>query len=274
MNLLFTRSQAHSRLFSLVPLRIGGNVTFKLKTELELTDEEQALLRKYSLSNASLIYSNSYDDLARAFRPAWLLGLITAVLTALFLEVPVRGIEGTLLKIAAVPSFGLLAVIIMTVIYFFALRRNITVAQLTNGGRTFYCHSVVELDEQEEELLDLGRKLEITLQKAKNWGGREINPLPFGDAYYLPDQQIPSTSGLEKSMHAAGAAIGALINQRKPKQSETVAAAAYPASDTQKPQIHTPSAQPAQQTPATQPSTKAAAHPFAPQAPNNSQGEG
>jgi len=257
VNLLFTRSQTRSSIFSLVPLRIGGTVTFKLKTELELTDEETSLLRKYSLSNATLIYSNAYDDLARSFRPAWLLGLITALLTAVYLKVPIDGIKGILLRIAAVPSAGILCVIVMTLVYFFALRKEVTVSQLTDGGRTFYCHSVVELDEQEEELLDLARRLEITLEKAKNWGGREINPLPEGEPYYLPDkEQRKAPSRVQESMFAAGQNLGSIIKRK-------------PATATNNPAPTPPTNLPKHPSPAPQTSTeaKAPAHPFAPKPP-------
>ena len=200
MNLLFTRSQNHSRFFSLVPLRIGGTVTFKLKAELELTEEEKTLMRKYSFENSSLIYSNAYDDLARSFRPAWLLAFIAMIIAAIV----VAGTETYLIRekivlMLAVPAIGIFTVIIMTLVYFFSLRKNITVSQLLNGGRTFYCHSVVDLDEQEEELKDLSERLHATLEKAKNWGGREINPIPDGEPFYLPDTELSKKqSTLEK----------------------------------------------------------------------------
>ena len=77
-----------------------------------------------------------------------------------------------------------------------------------NGGRTFYCHSVVELDEQEAELQDLARRLHATLEKAKNWGGREINPIPVGEPFYLPDtEDTKPVSIFEKASHKAGSIL-------------------------------------------------------------------
>ena len=46
MKLLFKREQTYSAVFSLVPLRIGGGVTFSLHVNLELTKQEEALLKK------------------------------------------------------------------------------------------------------------------------------------------------------------------------------------------------------------------------------------
>ena len=51
MKLLFDRDQTGSAIFSLVPLRIGSGVTFKLTAELELDQEEEALLNRYKLTN-------------------------------------------------------------------------------------------------------------------------------------------------------------------------------------------------------------------------------
>lgn len=245
MNLLLTRSQARSLFFSLVPLRIGGTVTFKLKSEFEFTKEEHALLRRYSFDKATLISSNIYDDLARAFKPAWLIGLAVMIVTAFVIATsPGRSIPVIVLQIMTIPIFGILSVVGMTVIYFFSLRKNITVAQLMNGGRTFYCHSVVELDEQEHELKDLAHRLHLTLEKAKNWGGREINPIPDGEPIYLPDNEISQNqSKLERGMHSAGAALGKALKPASNKPED-------------KPQASLPS----KQTPSEAPSP----HPFAP----------
>lgn len=213
MNLLLTRKQVGSALISFIPLRIGRSVIFKLNAEFELTKEEQALTKKYGFQRASLIYSDFADDLRRAFSPAWFLGLIAFVFSIFSLDkVRVRGIEGVLVKIAIPPVVTLFTVIIMTAIYFFTLRRNITVDQMLNGGRTFYCHSVVELDDLEQELKDLANRFHITLEKAKNWGGRELNPIPEGEILHLSDDDYQSRKGsVEKTFEAAGKAVGTII---------------------------------------------------------------
>ena len=214
MNLLLTRSQAAAPLISFLPLRIGRSVTFKLNAEFELDSEEHALMNKYGFQKASLIYSDTFEDLKRAFSPAWYLGLMAFFFSLFALQkVRIGGFEGIFVKIAIPPSSALITVAIMTTIYFFALRKNVTVDQLLNGGRTFFCHSVVELDEQEQELKDLARRFHATLEKAKNWGGRELNPIPDGEILYLSDADYNSKKKtFESTMHMAGRAVGGVMN--------------------------------------------------------------
>ncbi|MEO1143279.1 MAG: hypothetical protein AAFW66_13210, partial [Pseudomonadota bacterium] len=89
----------------------------------------------------------------------------------------------------------------------------VTVDQMLNGGRTFYCHSVVELDDYERELKDLAHKFHITLEKAKNWGGRELNPIPEGEILYLSDQEYNQRKTLiEKAMETAGRTVRNVFN--------------------------------------------------------------
>jgi len=275
MNLLFTRSQHHSRLFSLVPLRIGGSVTFKLKAELELTEEENTLLYKYAFENSTLIYSNAYDDLARAFKPAWFCGLFMMIVP-LFGNYSSSKIQNLLAKLTLSPLFGILTVIIMTMIYFFALRKNITVSQLLDGGRTFLCHSVVDLDEQEAELNDLARRLHATLEKAKNWGGREINPIPEGEPFYLPDAQFQQQHPIQKDrLYTVGLSIrkfikSLLLGKKEQAISKKLEVNKAPAAQPT-PQPTAPTTQLIPQSTATPnpaqaqpPKTETAAHPLAP----------
>lgn len=214
MNLLLTRTQTGAPLISFLPLRIGRSVTFKLNAEFELDTEEKALMNRYGFQKASLIYSDTFEDLKRAFSPAWYLGLMAFFFSLFTLQkVRIGGFEGILVKIAIPPSSALITVVIMTTIYFFALRKNVTVDQLLNGGRTFFCHSVVELDEQEQELKDLARRFHATLEKAKNWGGRELNPIPDGEILYLSDADYNSKKkNFESTMHMAGRAVGGVMN--------------------------------------------------------------
>ena len=220
MNLLFTRSQKRTSFFSIVPLRIGGTVTFKLKAEMELTEEEKTLVKRYSFSGAVLISSDTYEDLQRAFRPALLLGFLAFLLSAFLIPASgvaasVNGINTILFTLMVVPIVGVSTVFVMTIVYFFNLRKCIVLHQLLNGGRTFYCHSVVELDELEKELLDLGRRVHATLEKARDWGGREINPIPIGEPFYLPNEdRSHSQSVFEFGMQAAGATLGKMLKSK------------------------------------------------------------
>jgi len=207
MNLLFTRSQMGASFVSLIPLRIGGTVTFKLHAELELSDEELRLVRKYSFAKATLITSDPAEDLARAFRPALFLSIMIAIGIVLFVPTAAfgRGFEALLFKSLTAPGLGFVSFVVLTLMYYSVLRKHVSVDQLRHGGRMFYCHSVVELDEHEAELRDICRRFYLTLEKAKNWGGREINPLPDGDPFYLEnldgDEQRVA---IDRAMYQAG----------------------------------------------------------------------
>lgn len=222
MNLLLTRVQVQSDLISFLPLRIGRSVIFILNAEFELTKEEQALTKKYSFQRASLIHSDTSEDLKRAFTPAWYLGLVVFFFSIIFVkDLPLRGIEGIFIKIAVPPIAAVFSVIILTTIYFFALRKNVTVDQMLNGGRPFYCHSVVDLDDHEKEIKDLAKRFHATLEKAKNWGGRELNPIPEGEILYLSDDEYQSRKSMvESTFEVAGKAVGSVIGAVK-KQTES-----------------------------------------------------
>jgi hypothetical protein len=172
MNLLLSRQQKLAS-FSLIPLRIGSGVIFQLKGELELDDEEQALLIKYQFVDAPLVVSDPIDDLRQAFRPALLLGLVALLLF------------WTLASF----KFGLtLAVIVtlsMTAVYFNTMREQIIVRDLLDGGRIFRCDSVVGLIRKEAYLQNICQYLRQVLESAKNWQNREriaIQPLDKEEA--------------------------------------------------------------------------------------------
>ena len=297
MKLLFSRSQKRTPFFSFIPLRIGGTVTFRLKAELELSEEETALARKYALNKATLTRSNPAEDFANAFKPALFLAILASLAAAIL--IPMVGLGGgmnsLIITALVVPVIGLICFVVLSVLYFFALRKHVTANQLMNGGRTFFCHSVVELDDHEEELLDISKRFYLTLEKAKNWGGREINPLPDGEPFYLNDPEgLHYTGDVNQTMHKAGQAaaklaepfrsstqnhdpteppksffqkLGDVIHDPEPN---TQPQAPKPASQTPPPKPDTtsqpPSApgQPSQHTPAQQ-----APHPFAPKPPTD-----
>lgn len=175
MNLLFKRDQKSGALFSLVPLRIGNSVIFNLHAELELDDEEKELVKRYRLAQVPLVVSDPIDDLRQAFRPALLLGLVSFV--SLWLITP----TGFMSSI----SLALLVVLVMTVVYFRTLREQIIVSDLTEGGRTFYCESIVLLIQKEAYLERVCEYLRQVLESAKHWDDREriaIQPLKKAEA--------------------------------------------------------------------------------------------
>lgn len=165
MNLLFKRDQKSGALFSLVPLRIGSGVMFQLHAELELDDEERQLVSTYRLAKHRIVSSDPIDDIRQAFRPALLLGLITFV------------VFWFLSTFTTAVSLAILVVLVMTVVYFRALREEIVVAHLTEGGRTFYCDSIVELIQKEAYLEYVCGYLRQVLESAKHWDDRERIPI-------------------------------------------------------------------------------------------------
>lgn len=165
MKLLFQRDQKAGSMFSLIPLRIGSGVIFTLHCQIELTEEENALLEKYKLSNAPLVVSDPIEDIKQSFRPAFLLGIISFIIGWL------------IFSFIAALWIGVIVTIVMTIKYFETLREQINVNDLTEGGRKFYCDSVVLLAKKEIFLTDVSRLLRQLIELAKTWGDRDIEEI-------------------------------------------------------------------------------------------------
>ena len=168
MKLLLARGQTDSSGFSLVPLKIGSGVIFKLKASLELNDEERKLLQKYQLERAALVTSDTVEDLKKGFRPAVVLGLICFVVMWFLTSTNVAFIASVLLTMA------------MTIVYFRSMREQIVVNDLLGNGRMFHCDSVVTLIEKEDDLARMSQFLRQVIESAKYWDDREaiaIEPL-------------------------------------------------------------------------------------------------
>ncbi|MEL6503573.1 MAG: hypothetical protein AAFQ10_03865 [Pseudomonadota bacterium] len=165
MQLLLSRDQKAGSL-SLVPLRIGAGVTFTLHATLQLEPEEDALLKKYALTTVPLIISSPIEDFRNALRSALIVGAFVWLLMWILIG-----------WWAAIPM-AVAVTIIMTVVYFFALREQLQVNHLMVGGRTFYCFSVRELIEKEAYLEGTCSYLRQLLESAKHWGDREAIDIP------------------------------------------------------------------------------------------------
>lgn len=165
MNLLLNRDQQSAALFTLIPLRFGSGVMFKLHAELELDDEENKLIEKYRFTKAPLVLSDPIDDLKNAFRPAALLGILTFV------------ISWILFSFTAAVTLALIVTLAMTVVYFKTMRELILVSDLLNGGRTFRCDSIIELIHKEAFLEGISEYLRQVLESAKHWDDREVIPI-------------------------------------------------------------------------------------------------
>jgi len=183
MNLLLNRNQHSASLFTLIPLRLGSGVMFKLHAELELDDEEKQLMQKYRFAQAPLVLSDPIDDLKNAFRPAALLGLITFV------------VFWILFSFTTAMSLALLVILVMTIVYFKTMRELILVSDLLYGGRTFRCDSIIELIQKEAFLEGISEYLRQVLESAKNWHDREIIPIKPLDKALAKQAVLSSTHG-------------------------------------------------------------------------------
>lgn len=164
MNLLFNRDQKSSA-FSLVPLRIGKGVMFHLHAELELDEEESALIKRYGFASTPIVRSEAFDDLKRAAKPAFMVSLVAALLIVMF-----GGIYAAM-------TFVPMVFVIMLAIYFNIMREQILVSDLLDGGRTFHCDSIVELIRKEAYLEGVCEYLRQVVESAKNWNDREVIPI-------------------------------------------------------------------------------------------------
>jgi hypothetical protein len=164
MDLLLKREQKASS-FSLIPPRIGKGVAFSLRASIVLTPEENDLLNHYKLASAALVESSFIDDIKTALRMAVMMGILVFIVAFIFLSV-----------MAAI-TLSLLAIAILTFVYFQKFRETIYVSDLLNNGRQFECHSIVELIHKEHFLEGVSRYLRQVLESAKNWNEREIIPI-------------------------------------------------------------------------------------------------
>jgi hypothetical protein len=176
MKLLLERGQVGSSLFSLVPLRIGSGVVFKLTAALELDAEEEALIARYNFASSPLVVSDPIDDLKQSFRPAAFLGLLAFI------------VGWIVFSFTTAMTLAVAVTLVMTAVYFRTLREQIIVSDLMAAGRSFRCESIVDLVKKEAYLQKVCSYLRQVIESAKHWGEREaieIAPLSKDEAKRL-----------------------------------------------------------------------------------------
>jgi hypothetical protein len=160
MELLFKREQTTGNV---------GRVNFKLWGKLEVTQDEQALMRRYRFDESILIGADDRHLLRGAVR----LGAIVFVIAALFLTyLSSSGITGLVGGLAAGAGAGYW--------HMNEKRETIFVKDLLHG-RHFTCESVVELAKKEAWLEGACEMFRQVMESAKHWDGVErhtIEPLP------------------------------------------------------------------------------------------------
>ena len=158
MDLLFKREQTAGK---------WRSVVFRMWGKVELSAEEQALIKKYRMHDAVLIEGLNAGLLRKT---AWRAGGVF-VLTAL-VTTPFGMGAGIILGLLAAVGFA----------YWFIneQRETIFVKDLIHG-RWFNCDSVVDLAQKEAWLEQICGTFRQVLEAAKHWDGTErhtIEPLP------------------------------------------------------------------------------------------------
>ncbi|MEQ8964884.1 MAG: hypothetical protein RID91_03595 [Azospirillaceae bacterium] len=155
MKLLFKREQTTGRV---------GRVQFRLWGKVELTEEEQEIVKRYRFDQAILI-----EALQPALiRNSLIIGLIVAVVaSALFIGAAGSG-PGIALGLLAGGGTGYW--------WFNEKRETIYVRDLIHG-RHFRCTSVIELARKEAWLSTVTAFLRQVMESAKHWDGTETNEI-------------------------------------------------------------------------------------------------
>jgi len=165
MELLFKRAQSSSRLLK---------VSFKLWGKIDLDEEEQALVKRYSIGDACLIE----DFQPKLIRNAALFGGCIGILVFLLLGFMPDGARNLLMAISIVGSG----------FWFYHQKRETIFVKDLLHGRHFSCRSIVDLAHKEAWLEERVAILRQVLESAKHWDGTEtiaINALPKDEAKAL-----------------------------------------------------------------------------------------
>lgn len=167
MELLFKREQTPNQM---------GRVNFKLWGKLEVTEDEQALISRYSFDESVLIGADDRALLTAAIKLGAIVFVIAALLIAYLLSSGTMGfLGGAACGVGA--GYWLMN----------EKRETIFVKDMLHG-RNFTCDSVVELAKKEAWLEGACGVFRQVMESAKHWDGVErhtIEPLPKEQAKEL-----------------------------------------------------------------------------------------
>jgi hypothetical protein len=141
-----------------------GGVQFSLWARFELTDEEEALIKKYQVRNAIITLGNTRRDIR--------LAALCALPIILIVYLVFSGIYGG----AGVMLLALLFYAVAAYAIYNQIREQIKISDIIEG-RDFACRSVLLLLEKEEMLLDTAVRFRRFLEYMKTWGGKEAVPI-------------------------------------------------------------------------------------------------
>lgn len=163
MDILFKREQTPGKI---------GRVNFKLWGKLELTEDEQEIVRRYKFDDAVLI---------EAIQPNLIRNTILFSIAAFFIG---GALLGAIISASLAPLFAIISAIGGGYWFFNEKRETIFVKDLLHG-RYFTCKSVIELARKEAWLETITGFLRQVMESAKHWDGtarHTIEPLPKDEA--------------------------------------------------------------------------------------------
>jgi hypothetical protein len=169
MDLLFRRSQHGS-----------VRTYFQLWACLEVPDEEMKFIKKYNMQNAILV-SVIQPGLLRNSLFVGFVGFWLSMAFVIFAVLPELRYGLGLPMIIGISS---LVAVASGYIYYHQARETILVNDILHG-RTFKCHSVIELARKEAYIQSIVGYFRQVVESAKHWDGTEsikVEPLPPEEA--------------------------------------------------------------------------------------------
>jgi hypothetical protein len=155
MNILFKRQQTSGQV---------GRVTFKLWSQIELDENEKAILKRYRFDEALLVDAIQPNLL----RNSGIAGLVAGVFAYIIVDVVAPANIALLLALAAIGGGAYW--------WYHNNRETVFVRDLLHG-RHFACKTVIDLAQKEAWLTSMVAFLRQVMESAKNWDGTETIPI-------------------------------------------------------------------------------------------------
>ena len=155
-------------------------INFKLWAKADFTEEEEALIRKYDMSNAMLVPIPTPG----LFRASVFLGVFATLVLYVFLAFNSYNVFGIRIGWLMLLVLSAIGGSLLAFIFYHQKRETIFVKDLIHG-RHLKCNSVIELVRKEAFLESVAGYFRQVLESAKHWGDTEnipIEPLPPEEA--------------------------------------------------------------------------------------------
>jgi hypothetical protein len=171
MQLLFKREQFSG---------IRGRVKFKLWGKVELDDNEQEIVLRYTFDKAILIEAIQPGLL----RKSLIVGIIAGILTYI-IAIILFSFDGYIRLYSDTAVFSAMIASVAVGYWYYNDRRETIYVRDLIHGRYFTCNSVIDLARKEAWLQTVTSYLRQVMESAKHWDGTEshsIEPLPKDEA--------------------------------------------------------------------------------------------